>query len=160
MMRPSLLATRLFVPLLCPALLASTPALEEGNQTNVPELPLLRTRVNEFWRAVGIHDVLAHYQMTSPTVRERVSLEAFKKTWSWQEQPRFPIQGITADLSGVCSCVELRLLRCTVSVDLAIDQAGEPSRTEHILQIWEFAGGQWYEAYSGAPIERHCPWQQ
>ncbi|HXX10048.1 MAG TPA: hypothetical protein VEK05_00915 [Burkholderiales bacterium] len=154
-MRLSLLATSLLAAVVCPALLAS----EEGNQARVPELPLLRTRVKEFWRAVGAHDVVTHYEMTTPTVRKRVPLEAFKKTWSWEDQPQFPVQSIAADLLSVCNCVELRLLRCTVALDLAIDQAGEPSRNERILQMWEFADGQWYEAYSGAPIERRCPRQ-
>jgi len=156
-MRPSLLITSLLAALLCPPLRASTPAFEEGNQANVPELPLLRTRVKEFWRAVGVHDILTRYEMTTPLVRERVSLETFKKTWGWQEQREFPMQRITANLAGVCNCVELRLLRCTVSVDLTIEQPGEPSRNESTLQMWEFADGQWYEAYSGAPIGRRCP---
>ena len=157
MMRPSLITTSLLAALLPPALLASTPSVEEGTEANVPEISLLRVRIREFWRVVGVHDIVKRYEMTTPTVRERVTLEAFKKTWSWQEQPQFPVQNITADLAGVCSCVELRLLRCTVAVDLTIERPGEPSSHERTLQTWEFADGQWYEAYSGAPIGRRCP---
>jgi hypothetical protein len=156
-MRSFLIATSLLVVLLPPAFLASTPVVKEAVQANVPDVPLLRARVKEFWRAVGVHDIVKRYEMTTPTVRERVTLEAFKKTWSWQEQPEFPVQNITADLAGVCSCVELRLLRCTVAVDLTIERPGEPPRDEHTLQTWEFGAGQWYEAYSGAPIGRRCP---
>lgn len=139
------------------ALLAATPSIEEDAGANAPEVPLLGARVKEFWRAVGNHDVVKRYEMTTPTVRERVTLEAYKRTWSWEQQPEFPSQSISADLAGVCSCVKLRLLRCTVAVDLTVERPGEPSRDEHTLQTWEFANGQWYEAYSGAPIGRHCP---
>ena len=156
MIRQLIIATGLLASL-PPASIASAPAVKEGTHATVPELPSLRARVKEFWRVVGMHDIVKRYEMTTPTVRERVTLEAFKKTWRWQEQPEFPVQSITADLAEVCDCVELRLLRCTLSVDLTIQRPDEPSRNEQTLQMWEFAGGQWYEAYSGAPIGRRCP---
>ena len=136
---------------------ASTISEGQSAGVSVPAEPLLRTRLNEFWRAVGAHDIVKRYEMTTPTVRERVTLEEFRKTWSWQERPEFPAQNMTADLSRVCSCVELRLLRCTLTVELTIERPGEPPTHERTLQMWEFADGQWYEAYSGAPSGRRCP---
>ena len=156
MIRQLMIATGLLASLPLTSI-ASTPAVKEGAHPTVPELSSLRARVKEFWRVVGMHDIVKRYEMTTPTVRERVTLEAFKKTWSWQERPEFPVQDITADLAEVCSCVELRLLRCTVSVDLTIEGQGQPARNDQTLQMWEFADGQWYEAYSGAPIGRRCP---
>ena len=154
-LRTSLIAT-LFIALLPPALLAATPLPNEDTRATPPALPLLEARVKQFWQAVGAHDIVTRYEMTTPTVRALVTLEAYKKTWSWEQQPQFPLQSISADLAGVCSCVTLRLLRCIVRVDLAIEQPGEPRRDERTLQTWEFADGQWYEAYSGAPIGRRC----
>jgi hypothetical protein len=152
-----LVATSLLIPPPSSALLAATPSTDEDVGANAPEVPLLGARVKEFWQAVGIHDIVKRYELTTPTVRERVTLEAYKRTWSWEQQPEFPLQSISADLTGVCSCVKLRLLRCTVRVDLAIERPGQPRRDERTLQTWEFADGQWYEAYSGAPVGRHCP---
>jgi hypothetical protein len=157
MMRPLWITTGLLAMLLPAVLLASTPRARDGAQANAPDVPLLRARVKDFWQAVGAHDIVKRYEMTTPTVRERVTLEAFKKTWSWQEQPEFPVQKITAELTGVCGCMELRLLRCTVAVALTVERPDEPSRDEHTLQTWEFTGGVWYEAHSGAPIGRRCP---
>src|SRR5215510_8925757 len=132
----------------------STRSAEGGAQVNVPEEQRLRARLKEFWQAAGAHDIVKRYQMTTPTVRVLVTLEAFKRTWEWQQRSEFPRQSMTAELARVCSCVELRLLRCTVVVDLVVDQPGEPPRQERTAQMWEFAEGEWYEAYSGAPSGR------
>lgn len=119
-----------------------------------------RARLKEFWRAVGAHDVAKRYALTTPTVRERVTLDEFRKTWSWQDQPEFPVQNMTADLTKICSCVQLRLLRCMVAVNLTIETPDERSIHERTVQVWEFADGQWYEAYSGAPGGRRCPGEE
>jgi hypothetical protein len=148
---------RASVALLSQDAVASTPSAEVGAQVNVPEEQQLRARLEEFWQAVGAHDIVKRYQMTTPTVRKLVPLDAFKKTWEWQQRPEFPLQNMTAELARVCGCVELRLLRCTVLVDLVIAQPGESLRYERTAQMWEFAEGQWYEAYSGAPSGRRCP---
>jgi S1/P1 nuclease len=136
---------------------ASTAPQGQSDSVSVPEENLLRARLKEFWQAVGARDIVKRYEMTTPTVRERVTLEEFRKTWSWQERTEFPWQNMTAELSKVCSCVELRLLRCTLSVEVTIKQPGEAPVRERTAQMWEFADGQWYEAYSGAPSGRHCP---
>jgi hypothetical protein len=150
-------ATSLLIPPTPSALLAARPSTDEDDGANAPEVALLRARVKEFWQAVGVHDIVKRYELTTPTVRKWVTLEAYRRTWSWEQRPEFPLQSILADLAGVCSCVKLRLLRCTVSVNLAIDRAGQPRRDVRTLQTWEFADGQWYEAHSGAPVGRHCP---
>jgi len=138
---------------------AGTSKMSEGQGfgTRTPEEALLRARIKEFWRAVGAHDAAKRYELTTPTVRERVTLDEFRRTWSWQDRPEFPVQKITADLTKICSCVQLRLLRCAVVVDLTVETPGEPPKHERTAQMWEFADGQWYEAYSGAPSGRHCP---
>lgn len=97
--------------------------------------------MKEFWRAVGAHDVAKRYALTTPTVRERVTLDEFRKTWSWQDQPEFPVQNMTADLTKICSCVQLRLLRCMVAVNLTIETPDERSIHERTVQVWEFADG-------------------
>ena len=124
---------------------------------SVPEETLLRSRLKEFWRAVGTHDIMKRYEMTTPTVRQLVSAEQFKKTWDWEEDSSVPKQEIKADLSRVCGCVRLRFLRCTLELALNIEQPGKPSSHKRTLQAWEFADGQWYEAYSGAPYSSRCP---
>jgi hypothetical protein len=136
---------------------ASTTPEGRSAGVRVPEETVLRARLKEFWQAVGAHDIVKRYEMTTPTVRARVTLEEFRKTWSWQERPEFPPQNMTAKLSKVCSCAELRLLRCVLSVELTIEKPGEPPTHERTAQMWEFADGQWYEAYSGAPSGRRCP---
>ncbi len=155
-MRLLLITATLVAALLPSALLAST-AIEQEADASAPEVPLLRARVKEFWHVVGAHDLDKRYEMTTPTVRRWLSLDSFKQTWRWQERPEFPVQTIKAELVKICSCVKLQLLRCTVVVDLAFQEAGESPRVARTLQTWEFAGGQWYEGYSGAPIGRRCP---
>jgi hypothetical protein len=150
---------------LADVLTALFPAASEASMTaegqsagvTVPEEAVLRARLKEFWQAVGAHDIAKRYELTTPTVRERVTLEEFRNTWSWQERPEFPVQNMRAELSRVCSCAELWLLRCTLSVELTIEKLGDPPVHARTVQMWEFADGQWYEAYSGAPYGRRCP---
>src|SRR5215471_6766653 len=91
-LRTLLIATTLLMALLPPVLRAATPLPNEDTRANAPALPLLEARVKQFWQAVGAHDIVTRYEMTTPTVRALVTLEAFKKTWSWEEQPQFPLQ--------------------------------------------------------------------
>ena len=122
---------------------------------SVPEKAVLQSRLKEFWRAVGAHDLAKRYAMTTPTVRQLVSFQEFRKTWSWEEASNLGTQEITAELSRVCGCTHLRFLRCTLELALTFEQGEQ--RHKHTVQAWEFADGQWYEAYSGAPYRSRCP---
>jgi hypothetical protein len=40
--------------------------------------------------------------------------------------------------------VQLRLLRCTLELDLTMQRQDEPVRREQTVQMWDLADGQWY----------------
>lgn len=126
--------------------------------TKAPNEGRLRERISEFHNALGNNDIAARYAMTSPAIRERITLEQFKKNLrrDADSEPRSK-STMQAGLSKVCRCSDLRFLRCVLVADISIIRPGKEPTRERPIETWDFADGEWYWGYMGPDIGGRCP---
>jgi len=48
-------------------------------------------------------------------------------------------------------------MRCVLIVDVTIEEDGGGIKKERPLEMWEYAGGEWYWDYMGAESRGRCP---
>jgi hypothetical protein len=132
-----------------------------GTPSEVVTLPneiRLRERVQEFHDALGNNDIAAWYAMTSPTIRERMTFEEFKKDFRWDENAAQRSKvNMRANLEKECGCVQFRYLRCVLVINVKTNESGRNSKTEKPLEMWEYADGEWFWGYMGPDSRGKCP---
>jgi hypothetical protein len=128
----------------------------QGVKPTTVELPdetRLRARMQEFHNALGNNDIAAWYAMTSPTIRDKMTFDQFKKDLRWDEDASRRTRKTTrADLMKPCSCVQMQFIRCVVIADITIEEPGKNPSRERPLEMWEFADGEWYCGVSWGTI--------
>lgn len=118
----------------------------------------LRARLKEFHTALGNNDLEKWYSMTTPAQRKNMTFEQFSSNLRrGDKKGSTDRQQIEAELSRVCSCVQVRDLRCVVIVDLEISGRDKTLRKERPLEMWEFSDREWYMGYIGADSRGRCP---
>ncbi len=121
----------------------------------LPREDRLRERLQEFHHALGNNDIEKWYAMTSPVIRQKMTLDEFKKDLRWKEdRSKSKIEG---ELLRNCSCVQMQLLRCVLVVGISVDLPGQPPLKERPLETWEFGDGEWYWGYMGPDLRGRCP---
>jgi hypothetical protein len=133
----------------------ATPGTVKGSPDTVavPDKTRLRARLAEFHTALGANDIARWYDMSAPVIREKMSLEQFKKDMRWDENAaRRKQSAMKADLGRICNCVPMQYLRCVLIVDVSVGE-----KKEHPLETWEYADGEWYVGYVGPESRGLCP---
>ena len=124
----------------------------------VPDEGRLRERISEFHNALGNNDIAAWYAMISPIIRDKMTFGQFKKGFRWDENSASRSKStMQAELSRVCRCSEMRLLRCVLVADVSVTRPGQEPSKERPIETWEFANGEWYWAYMGPDTGGRCP---
>jgi len=127
-------------------------------KATVPDEARLHLRLAEFHNALGANDIARWYAMTEPAVRDKMTFEQFKKDMRWDENAgRRKEARMTASLGRACSCTPMRTTRCLLIVDVTIEEADGKIKKERPLEMWEYAGGEWYWGYMGAESGGRCP---
>jgi hypothetical protein len=127
-------------------------------KANVPDEARLRARLAEFHGALVANDIARWYAMTAPVVRDKMTFEQFKKDVRWDENAgRRKETRMTASLGRACSCTPMNTTRCVLIVDVMIEDADGKIKKERPLEMWEYAGGEWYWGYMGAESRGRCP---
>jgi hypothetical protein len=127
-------------------------------KANVPDEARLRARLAEFHSALVANDIARWYAMTAPVVRDKMTFEQFKKDVRWDENAgRRKETRMTASLGRACSCTPMNTTRCVLIVDVMIEDADGKIKKERPLEMWEYAGGEWYWGYMGAESRGRCP---
>ncbi len=121
----------------------------------VPDEARLRARLVEFHNALGANDIERRYAMSAPAIREKMTLEQFKKDMRWNENAAR--MKMTAALGRACGCVPMQYLRCVLIVDVTVEEAGGKITKEQPLEMWEYDGSEWYGGYIGANSRGRCP---
>lgn len=134
------------------------PSGSRAEAVALPDEARLRVRLAEFHDALGTNDIARWYAMTSPAIREKMSFEEFKRDMRWEENTaRRKEWKMTASLGRACSCAPANDLRCVLIVDVTAEEAGGKSTKERPLEMWEYAGGEWYWGYMGVESRGRCP---
>lgn len=147
------LAMGLFCLSACAA--PSGPRGPGGEAVSLPDEARLRTRLVEFHNALGANDIEHGYAMAAPAIREKMTLEQFKKDMRWNGNA--PRTKMTAVLGRACSCVPMQDLRCVLIVDVTIEEDGGRVIKDTPLEMWEYDGSEWYWGYMGANSRGRCP---
>jgi hypothetical protein len=130
----------------------------EAGAFTPPDEARLRARLAEFHSALGANDVTRWYAMTTPTIREKMTFEQFKKDLRWDENAsRRKKSVMTGDLGRVCSCVPMGFIRCVLIVNVTTRDADGRVQKERPLETWEYGDGEWYWGYLGPESRGQCP---
>jgi hypothetical protein len=123
-----------------------------------PHEARLRARLTEFHNALGANDISKRYAMAAPGIRGKMTFEEFKKDLRWDENAsRRKETRMSAALVRACSCTPMEALRCVLIVDVTIEEVGGKVVKEKPLEMWEYAGGEWYWGDIGAESRGRCP---
>jgi|GEM_PF-3409753 len=137
------------------------PGACQGVKPTTVELPdetRLRVRLQELHNAIGNNDIVTWYAMTSPSIREKMTFDQFKKDLRWdQDASRQTRKTMRADLMKPCSCVHMQFIRCVVIADITIEEPGKDHSRERPLEMWEFSDGEWYWGIMGHDSSGRCP---
>jgi hypothetical protein len=124
----------------------------------LPAEDQLRFKLQNFHQALGQGDIAVMYELTSPQIRKRMSLEAYKKDLRWDKNAhRRRLSEITADLTKSCPCEQQEALRCVLVVDLLVKESGKAPYREQPLETWDFQDGHWSWVYMGPDTGGRCP---
>ena len=126
-----------------------------GEAVSLPDEARLLARIAEFHGALGANDIERWYAMSAPAIREKMTLEQFKKDMRWNGNASQT--KMTAVLDRACSCVPVQYLRCVLIVGVTAEGAGGKITRERPLETWEYGGGEWYWGYIGAESRGRCP---
>jgi hypothetical protein len=125
---------------------------------SLPDEARLRARIVEFHGALGANDISKRYAMATPAIRGKMTFEEFKKDLRWDENTsRRKKTRISAALARVCSCVQVKAIRCVLIVDATVEEDGGKVIREKPLEMWEHDGGEWYWGTIGAESRGRCP---
>lgn len=125
---------------------------------NTPNESRLRERVREFHVILGNNNIAAWYAMTTPTVTKKMTFEQFKQDFRWDEKSTArATERMEAELSRVCSCVEMGYIRCVIIADVLTTKPDGKTVKDKPLEMWEFADGEWYWGYIGSSLRGKCP---
>ncbi len=122
---------------------------------SLPDETRLRARIAEFHNALGSNDIEHRYAMLAPAIREKMTLEQFKRDMRWNGNAART--KMTAALDRACSCAPVQYLRCVLIVDVAVEGAGGKITKERPLEMWEYDGSEWYWGYMGVESRGRCP---
>ena len=161
MMRAVLSGLGLFALLLLPITAArpsegpADPAANVGGMP-VPDEARLRSRIAAFSAATDSRDARGMYEMLTPYIRSKMTLEDYKRDAGlderWAQSP--PTQLATA-LERVCSCSDWRYpdgsrtFRCVLLLSGNAARPGDPPIRARWLEMWERTGGEWYYGITG-----------
>ncbi len=125
---------------------------------SLPDEARLRARITEFHHALGANDISKRYAMATPGIRDKMTFEEFKKDVRWDENAaRRKESRMSATLERACRCTLMNTMRCVLIVDVTIEEGGGGIKKEWPLEMWEYAGGEWYWGYMGAESRGRCP---
>jgi hypothetical protein len=131
--------------------------------TSIPDESRLKTRILDFYRALGSKNAQVLYEMQTPYLRSETSFDAFRRESgldeAWQSQPATTI---TAELAQACYCREWKYpdgtggRRCVLLLGAVEETADKQQRqSQPLLAMWDYTQGEWYY---GRPGEGdHCP---
>lgn len=129
----------------------------------IPDESRLKTRILEFYRALGSKNAQVLYEMQTPYLRSDTSFDAFKLEAgldeAWLSQPA---TRITVELDQKCYCREwpypdsTSAQRCVLLLRGTEEATGaQPSASKRLLAMWDYTNGEWFY---GSPGEGdHCP---
>lgn len=132
-------------------------------EASMPDEPRLRTRILEFYRALGLRNAQVLYEMQAPYRRSDTSFDAFKREAgldeAWLSQPA---ANITVELDRKCYCREWEYpdgtgaQRCVLLLRGTEEGPGaEQGTSKRLLAMWDYINGEWFY---GSPGEGdHCP---
>jgi len=160
---------RVFVPLCMFVVAACTPGPNKAEPT-LPssEQSLLRARFHDLQAAEDAEDVEAVYAMYPPRVRQKVTLEEYKKKLqegleqftekTKKEPPRVRVDAF----EKVCSCGtnQATPLERTCAVLIRVTRI-EPEGLEtkfKVLDSWVHVEGEWYHLYTDHHKVNDCPY--
>lgn len=110
--------------------LPTSEAPVNSSTISVPGLDRLKLRVQTLKAAQGAWDVKTWYRMTTPLIRESMSLEEFKKDWGVESSeapsPTPPAYKVSGELEAICYCGTFPerpgVLRCVLVVLVTVKE--------------------------------------
>jgi len=129
----------------------------------IPDEPRLKTRILDFYRALGARNAQVLYEMQTPYLRSDRSFDDFKREVgldeAWLSQPATKL---TVELDQRCFCLEWQYpdgtsaQRCVLLLRGVEEGTGaQPGTGKRLLAMWDYTNGEWFY---GSPGEGdHCP---
>jgi hypothetical protein len=128
-----------------------------------PNSDRLKKRINELRDAQGAGDFKKWYEMTTPSIRNDLSFEEFKREWGADVPQEADFKIVSDGLHKICTCGDWKYedgrktLRCSLLVSISIADDNGRQLTHRLLEMWEYIVDEWYWGYTDHHEWENCP---